>query len=156
MREFRNRLLNESETHNRRQNLRFLTTGPPQIIDLPQHTGSHLHGEFLAKGSRVLELLWELVRRSEFSDLPSRFTSFFAFTNLADAKRFATGAPMEQRMIYKIEADHFEQFDFNLLRQGTCLALQWNIARTYWSRGKSDDPLCECLVEHPVRILDVC
>jgi hypothetical protein len=127
--------------------------GQYYLIDVGQHTRQQMpqSGEPLAKLSSVLETYWELVRRAEFPDEPSRFESFFAFKTPNEARAFGGGTGP----VYEVDANVWEEFDFNLLKQPTSLALQWIQIRQYWNHGASPNPLWECLVKPPAKILRV-
>ena len=62
--------------------------GQSYLIDVGQHTRQQIPqtGEPLARLSSVLEMYWELVRRAEFPDKPSRFESLFAFKTPNEAR----------------------------------------------------------------------
>jgi hypothetical protein len=125
--------------------------GQYYLIYVGQHTRQQMlqSGEHLAKLSSVLEMYWELVRRAECPDKPSRFESFFAFKTPNEARAFGgrTGS------VYEVDANVWEEFDLNLLKQPTSLALRWTQIRQYWNHGASPNPLWECLVKPPVKIL---
>jgi hypothetical protein len=127
--------------------------GQYYLIDVGQHTRQEMPqtGEPLAKLSSVLEMYWELVRRAEFPEKPSRFESFFAFTTPEEARAFGGGTGS----VYEVDANLWEEFDLNLLKQPTSLALQWIQIRQYWNHGASPNPLWECLLKPHVKILRV-
>ena len=64
--------------------------GPDLAQDWPAMSkhGIQYAGWAAFDGSVVSEWFFELVRRSEFPDRPSRFTSVFAFETLAEARAF--------------------------------------------------------------------
>ena len=82
----------------------------------------------------LLEIRLEHIRYTRFSEYPSRFQSFFAFTALDTALRFAG---LSGR-VYEIEAHGFE-FDMSLLQIGN--------EDRYWAGEQGDRSVKECLID---------
>jgi hypothetical protein len=108
----------------------------------------------LTNNNSRIEILYELVRRSEFPKVKSRFqTAIFATKTVDDAKAFANNFGTNENnrwnnpnaIIWKIETDDFDRRDMNLLRTGSALAMIGK-AREYWSNTASENPFWEFLV----------
>lgn len=129
----------------------------------PQGVTSHgeryiLRGKTPAKGVEpIIELLFEYVRRSQFSFRPSRFQSLFAFGTLEDAEAFKNhpkyGKP--NSLIWKVEADNAFKADMNLLHlRGSLLRASYN-AHRYWSGlpNVEEPPWWEYLLIPPIKVI---
>jgi hypothetical protein len=104
--------------------------------------------------SRIIELLFELVRRAEFSARPSRLESVFGWEKEEDARQFITSRPdTAQAVIWEVEGDSLFRADMELLRLFTPL-VSWWLARRYWSGEANHDmpPRWEHLLKPPVRL----
>lgn len=99
--------------------------------------------------STSAEQIFELYRQMYFPDKPSRFQSFFAFTSLEDAIKFA---PYSN--IYEVRSDNenYHIGDMNLVKGETIIQCH-KFALDYWSGRLSDNPLKEVLLVPPIHIL---
>jgi hypothetical protein len=102
----------------------------------------------------MLELSYELVRLSHFSDLPSRFTSFYACESLADAQHFRTKHCEGQGVIHRVSCEQYFRFDMNLLHLGIGIPSTLVFAERYWRSEAGPNPFWEILMQGPVTILD--
>ena len=129
--------------------------GQRYLINWPVVTGQSLlvNGEARTMTYRdaAVEIVFELVRRLEFSDRLSRFQSMFACQTEDELRRFATQTG-SHGTIYEIEADHFQICDVAFLTLGNTISHAWLNARGYWSGAASASPLRECLMELPVTV----
>lgn len=97
----------------------------------------------------MMEAIFELVRSSEFSHLPSRMQSMFCWQNLNDLKRFHDDS---KHKIFEIETDNYFVGDMNLLLLGGQIIHAIEFARMYWSGERSKDPHLEVLVPLPIKV----
>lgn len=97
----------------------------------------------------MMETIFELVRSSEFSHLPSRMQSMFCWQTLSDLKKFNNDSRLK---IYEIETDDYFVGDMKLLYLGGQIIHAMEFARMYWSGERSKDPLLEVLVPLPATI----
>lgn len=97
----------------------------------------------------MMEAIFELVRRSEFSHLPSRMQSVFCWQTLSDLKKFDNNSRFK---IYEIETDDYFIGDMNLLYLGGQMIHAVEFARMYWSGERSKQPHLEVLVPLPTKI----
>lgn len=130
----------------------------------PEGISSHgeiyfLRNEMQAKGvSPIIELVFEYVRRSNYSHLPSRFQSFFAFGSPKDAINFSKKYGNSKGTLWEVECDDARSFkaDMNILNlRDSLLALSYR-ASCYW-KGLPDPsgvtPTWEFLLKPPVEIV---
>jgi hypothetical protein len=106
--------------------------------------------------SRIIELLFELVRRAEFPERPSRLESVFGWETEEDARQFvASRQDTGQAVIWKVEGDSVFRADMELTRLFTPL-VSWWLARRYWSGEANPDmpPRWEHLLKPPVRLTE--
>ncbi len=120
---------------------------------------SDLYGDkCVAMSSHIINLIFELVRKSEFPDRPSRFQSMFVWKSLDEAVSFKNeqkdyhGSKMS---IYKVSALNFFEADMMLLRSGANLPDILNFACRYWSGEKSQNPKMEILAGYPIEVIGV-
>jgi hypothetical protein len=100
----------------------------------------------------ALELVFELVRRRDYQEAPSRFTCVFACETVADVKAFAaTRKPSATGQIYEVFAETYYCVDMNWLRWASPIIGVWSNAFHYWSRKPSPEPSWEYLLPLPVR-----
>jgi hypothetical protein len=107
-----------------------------------------------AMRSRIIELLFELVRRTEFPERPSRLESVFGWETEEDARQFVASRPdTGQAVIWEVEGESVFRADMELLRLFTPL-VSWWLARRYWSGEANLDmpPRWEHLLKPPVRL----
>lgn len=97
----------------------------------------------------MIEAIFELVRSSEFSHLPSRMQSMFCWQTLSDLKKFNDNSQLK---IYEIETDDYFVGDMKLLYLGGQIIHTIELARMYWSGERSKDPHLEVLVPLPAII----
>lgn len=104
--------------------------------------------------SAIYEWVFELVRRSEFPDRPSRFQSFFGFETEEDAGAFRSNfGPAAQ--ILEIEYEGGYRADMDLLSTQS-FAHGLHQALTYWQGDPgSDEPTWELLMRPPVEITGI-
>lgn len=116
----------------------------------------------------VMEYELELVRRSFFPNLPSRFQSFFALEKLDDLQQW-DGIFDSSNTIWKIQFDESQsiRLDSNLLIPSLIEPSPENkqsisfspgkaffYQHKYWNGETSDSPRFELLIKPPVQILD--
>ena len=113
--------------------------------------------------SKMIELVFELVRRSCFADQPSRLNSFFAVKNISDLDKWFTAEDQRNARIFELDApEHTPRYDANFLKEGlalTCNETYWkldfstsrifDVACMYWSGASSEQPKYEYLVQLP-------
>lgn len=119
----------------------------------------HISDYFNDCNMGIIEILFEYIRRAEFSDRPSRFTSFFAWENLEQAKKFRETHGNETMNIWKLEAKTFFRADMSLLTLGTSSILTLSyFAHRYWSglpNLQDSDTLWEFLLPLPIKALHI-
>lgn len=138
-----------------------------QHVDLLFPEGVSNHGEhyFLKADTRaravdpVIELLFEYVRRSFYTDKPSRFQSFFAFGSREDARIFMERYCNSRCTIWRVECDESRAFkaDMNILTLIDSLLVTSYRAHCYWQGlpdPGGDSPLWEFLLSPPVKVLE--
>lgn len=105
---------------------------------------------------RAIEITWELVRRLEFPDRPSRLTSIFAWDSLEDAQAFqARQRAFTATAVYRVEGESLLRANMPLL---TALAgaggSALQDARDYWAGKRGAAPeLWEHLLRPPVTVV---
>lgn len=104
--------------------------------------------------SAIYEWMFELVRRSEFPDRPSRFQSFFGCETEEEAAAFRSDFGPDAQIV-EIEYDDGHRADMDLLSTES-FAHGLHQASTYW-RGESgsDDPIWELLMQPPVDVVGI-
>jgi hypothetical protein len=98
----------------------------------------------------ALGLFFEYVRRACFVDKPSRFTSFFAWETVEQAKAFRGDNHMP---IWEVECESYFRADMSLLNLGdSILMLSYKVHR-YWAGLSNINavPCWEILLPLPVR-----
>jgi hypothetical protein len=102
--------------------------------------------------SAIYEWVFELVRKSKFSERPSRFQSFFGFETRGAAASFRSGTGAQ---VIEVEYDEGFTADMDLI---SCQSYAHGLhqASQYW-QGKpgSDDPTLEILMQPPVEVIKV-
>lgn len=98
--------------------------------------------------STSAEQIFELYRQLYFPNKPSRFQSFFAFTSIEDAMKFA---PYSNIYEVKSDNDNYHIGDMNLVKGETIIQCH-KFALDYWSGHLSNEPLKEVLLVPPIRI----
>lgn len=99
--------------------------------------------------STSIEQIFELYRQMYFPDKPSRFQSFFAFTSLEDAIKFA---PYSSIYEVKSDNDNYHIGDMNLIKGETIIQCH-KFALDYWSGHFTAKPIKEVLLIPPIHIL---
>jgi hypothetical protein len=102
----------------------------------------------------TIEMVFELVRRSGYPHLPSRFQSLFAFETLQEAQKFQTEYSKSESKIYLIEADNYSKHDMSLLTIGFNSIIGITLGEKYWNGGQSEHPVWEVLLKLPVTIIN--
>jgi hypothetical protein len=103
-----------------------------------------------------IELVCELVRRSHFPSLPTRFQSYFAYQTETEAENFKaqqivqTGQSLE---IYELASDNALLLDQEWLRLGYSPAMSWAMAHRYWSGIASKSPKWELLMGPSAKVV---
>jgi len=102
-----------------------------------------------------LELVFEYVRRSFYSDAPSRFQSLFGFDSIESARAFNREYRKDKSSIWKIKAGKSFRADMKLLHSGSILVVSY-LAHIYWS-GKTieDNPFWEFLLSPPIKVIGI-
>lgn len=106
-------------------------------------------GEILWDHHTSVELLFEAIRQRQFPSLPSRFQSYFAWTNLDAAIAFCP----PKSLIYEVEADNYHTADMRLLTLGVQGIMAMLYAEKYWKGEFTDNPQQEVLLKPPVAII---
>jgi hypothetical protein len=109
-------------------------------------------GQFIIE--HLIELVVELVRRSDFSDRPSRMESFFGCESMESALNFRNRFGKPWQRIFRVETFASFRADMNLLSLGASNASAANLARKYWSGSSSESPFWEVLMASPIKVLD--
>lgn len=103
--------------------------------------------------SSDIELIFELVRRVNYSECISRFESFFATDFDGMLSMYETISSNGSNVkIYEVECENYERHDMSLLKRGSNLQIDGS-ADLYWSGKSSEKPLYEYLLKPPVRII---
>ncbi|WP_212751851.1 DUF2441 domain-containing protein, partial [Pseudoalteromonas sp. S3173] len=99
----------------------------------------------------MVEAIFELVRKSEFPQLPSRMQSMFAWCELDDAKKFnvSSGGACS---IYEVESEQAFIADQNLLYLGGSIIGAYELARKYWAGERGNNCKLEAVIPLPVVI----
>lgn len=100
----------------------------------------------------MIEAIFELVRRKDFPELPSRMTSMFAWQTINEAKVFADSYPQGSYKILEVESDNVFIGDMSLLTLGGQVINSYVLAKKYWSGERSPSPKLEVLISLPVII----
>jgi hypothetical protein len=99
-----------------------------------------------------VELVLEFIRRSKFPDHHSRLQSYFAFSDIGQARAFSQNSG--GKPIYRLSADRVLRLDWNWLRFGRQAAFNTYAASKYWSGAATASPNWEYLLAPPVRVLE--
>lgn len=105
-----------------------------------------------AEGVRI-ELTLELIRRHKFAEKPSRLQAFFAFSTLADARRFRHEKDEDAATIWELRGESGHRGDMRLLKWKDDLMADLEWAEKYWSGKSTPSPKWEHLLRPPVRVL---
>jgi len=115
---------------------------------------------------RCIELIFEMVRRLEFSSFPSRLTSLFAVEDLSDFDEWPELLKDSNYRIFEINVpDNTPRFDANNLRGGDIFSfdgssafigrlpqIEYDFAYKYWSGQQTKNPRWEYLIKLPMVI----
>ncbi|MEX1207447.1 MAG: DUF2441 domain-containing protein [Acidimicrobiia bacterium] len=108
--------------------------------------------------SAAIELLFEMVRRADFVERPSRYQSFFAATDVDHARAFGRtyghGRPFS---IWEVEASEGFEADMNLITTAarfSSLGMSLRAADYWAGRTSPGSPLLEVLLKPPVRVVE--
>lgn len=154
------------------------------LADLPQANSAELrrwypdglarHGSSYLFGSQggpltintAIELLFEMVRRTDYPDAPSRFCSVFACDDLADARKFAQEHQIQspgETKLWKVEhVGPRMRADMELLSLPGRPIDAFAMAGAYWSGSPIDQvfpgvgkvPFWEWLLVPPVQVVE--
>jgi len=96
----------------------------------------------------MVEAIFELVRQSEYSQLPSRMQSMFAWCELNDARDFnaSSGGTCS---IYEVESEDAFIADQNFLYLGGSIIGAYEMARKYWSGQRGNNCKLEAIIPLP-------
>jgi hypothetical protein len=111
------------------------------------------HEHFYYK-SPIIDLVFELVRKTRFPDKPSRFQSMFAWDSLDRAKNFRLEYNLPDAPIFKIHADTVFCADMQLLRLGNLGVTASFMADKYWKGEATEKPNWEYLLKLPVQVVE--
>lgn len=147
--------------------MRYSDVSPPFLqthVDYLFPDGLSMHGErYLinnnSKGniaSPAIELLFENVRRANFSECPSRFQSFFACCSIEEARTFRNTYGSNDSQIFEVYTENrFFKANMCLLGNNHTNLVCSYLAHEYWA-GNSGPPelseFTEILLELPVTI----
>jgi len=158
----RNRTLKENQIITL---VKYSDVKPPELqihIDYLFPGGVSYHGEsYMLSGKRLatgvsegIELLFEYVRKSYFSNCPSRFQSFFGMENIDQAVSFRSKYGTADSVIWEVESDVAFKADMRLLTlQGSLLILSYNAHRYWGGISSGDNPVWEYLMVPPVKVI---
>lgn len=104
--------------------------------------------------SPAIELISELVRRAEFPNRPSRFTSLFGTETLEVAQTFRSKNGQPHHRIFRVSCENSFRADMCLLSLGASNASSLNLARKFWRGEGSQNPHWECLLVPPIAIIE--
>lgn len=107
-------------------------------------------GDTYVHNSWQTELFFELVRRSFYPAMPSRFQSFYAWESPEAATAFRAG----EQPVYRVEADRCFRADQTWLTLGVQNAAGWLHARRYWEGISTQVPKWEIVMRAPIRIVE--
>jgi hypothetical protein len=101
----------------------------------------------------IKEAIFELIRRSEFPDKPSRMQSMFAWQTMDEALNFIQNYGNNQNCrIFEIESDSGVVLDMGLLLLGGQVMGAYELARRYWSGEIVPGHASEVLIPLPTRV----
>lgn len=100
----------------------------------------------------LMEVVLELVRRSEFPNLPSRMSSMFCWESLDCANNFISNNNLTNVNVYEVEAEDYFVGDMSIIFLGGQLIHSLELARKYWAGEKGPNPILEAIVPLPVKI----
>lgn len=95
----------------------------------------------------MIEAIFELVRKSEYPDRPSRFKSMFAWCDLSQANDFREVSGGGN--VFEIEANDAFIGDQNLLRLGGSVIGAYELAKQYWEGIQTNNAVLEAVLPLP-------
>lgn len=102
----------------------------------------------------MIEIVFELVRRTNFCDKPSRFQSMFAWDSIERANQFRHNYRCADAPIFKLQCETVFRADMGLLRLGgSCLGASL-FAHKYWRGEATQNPDWEYLLKPPVMVVE--
>ncbi|EPX8934425.1 DUF2441 domain-containing protein [Morganella morganii] len=123
--------------------------GMQYLLDNNNHIRSN-YKEPLITLSPAIEIIYETIRRNEFSEKPSRMTCAFACQSIPDAQNYFNDASLP---IFEISTKNkYFIADSSLLKIGHNHLSTLVMARKYWSGSTSEAPQLEVLIECPAMI----
>ncbi len=124
--------------------------------------GVALHGElYLLKNQRCtsvidadLEMLFDLVRRANHKDRPSRYQCLYAVNTLGAAVEMAAFLGIQSPRIFQLQSETAFRADMRLLHSGFSALVKYHFAELYWDGLPMPEgrPMWEWLVPCPVVI----
>jgi hypothetical protein len=103
----------------------------------------------ITRTTPMIEAIFELVRKSEFPNRPSRMQSMFAWCDLKDAHEFCSSINCTCA-IYEVESNSAFIADRNFLYLGGSVIGAYELARKYWSGEKGSNCKLEAVISLPV------
>lgn len=102
----------------------------------------------------MIEMVFELVRRTNFCDKPSRFQSMFAWDSIERANQFRHESQYADAPIFKLQCETVFRADMRLLLLGgSCLGASL-FAHKYWRGEATQNPDWEYLLKPPVMVVE--
>lgn len=102
----------------------------------------------------IIEMVFELVRRTDFRDKPSRFQSLFAWDSIERANQFRHEFQQADAPIFKLQSEIVFRADMQLLLLGgSCLGASL-FAHKYWRGKATQKPDWEYLLKPPVTVVE--
>ena len=106
---------------------------------------------------QFIEAVFELIRRAEFPEKPSRFQSIYGCETIEEAKAFRDKYPQyngkQSSTIWEVECAKGYKVDMNWLNTGNTFLDSILLAKKYWGGVPSLTPMWEILMCPPVRCL---
>lgn len=116
-----------------------------------QQTGIYLD-EDKGDGQYFWEVIWEMVRKTEFPKAFSRLESCFAFTDIKEASKFAIESRGSEARIARVELQKakLQNYDMQWVTEvpvESTMKEAIEYARKYWSGEYSEKPIVETLIK---------
>lgn len=107
--------------------------------------------------NQLIDFVFELIRRAEFPDKPSRLQSMFSLATKKQAKNFIKKMGWSSSCpIWEIETkEEGYRVNMNLLNIDGRIIDIYDRARAYWNGDKGNDinPCWEILLKYPVKVI---
>jgi hypothetical protein len=100
----------------------------------------------------MIEWTFELIRRVNFKELPSRFESVFGCETLEQARIFKIKRRNGSGNIYKVLAEKSFKADMNYLYLGPSILGNQVLAEKYWKSQATENPFWEILMTGDVEV----